>query len=121
MNGRQIPGPPRRGLCVVGWILAAASVAVALGLSVQSQGRPDYPITPVAFTAVQLNDEFWAPRIEINRASSIPSAFLQCELTGRVALFDRAAAVLRGDNTVDKRPPGYPRCCRRADRCGAVE
>ncbi len=40
--------------------------------------------------------------------SSIPSAFEQCELTGRVALFDRAAAVLRGDATVDKRPPGYP-------------
>jgi uncharacterized protein len=92
----------------VGWILAASSVAVALGLSAQSQGRPDYPITPVAFTAVHLNDEFWAPRIEINRTSSIPSAFQQCELTGRVALFDRAAAVLRGDATVDKRPPGYP-------------
>ena len=73
-----------------------------------AQATPDYPIKPVAFTAVHLNDEFWAPRIEINRTSSIPSAFLQCELTGRVALFDRAAAVLRGDHTVDKRPPGYP-------------
>ena len=89
-------------------ILAVSSVALALGLSAQSQGRPDYPIKPVPFTAVHLNDEFWAPRIEINRTSSIPSAFQQCELTGRVALFDRAAAVLRGDATVDKRPPGYP-------------
>ena len=108
MPGRQIPGPPRRGLCVVGWILAVSSVAVALGWSAQSQSRPDYPIAPVPFTAVHLNDDFWAPRIEINRTASIPSAFLQCELSGRVALFDRAAAVLRGDNTVDKRPPGYP-------------
>lgn len=73
-----------------------------------SATKPDYPIKPVNFTAVHLNDEFWAPRIEVNRTSSIPSAFEQCELTGRVALFDRAAAVLRGDNTVDKRPPGYP-------------
>ena len=89
-------------------IIAAASVTLALGLSAQSQTRPDYPITPVSFTAVRLTDDFWAPRIEINRTSSIPSAFLQCELTGRVALFDRAAAVLRGDTTVDKRPPGYP-------------
>src|SRR5688572_25576578 len=94
MNGRQI--------------LAVSSVALALGLSAHSQDRPDYPIKPVAFTAVHLTDEFWAPRIEINRTASIPSAFLQCELTGRVALFDRAAAVLRGDHTVDKRPPGYP-------------
>jgi len=89
-------------------IIAAASVTLALGLSAQSQGKPDYLIKPVAFTAVHLTDDFWAPRIEINRTSSIPSAFLQCELTGRVALFDRAAAVLRGDGTVDKRPPGYP-------------
>ncbi|HEX6215454.1 MAG TPA: glycoside hydrolase family 127 protein, partial [Vicinamibacterales bacterium] len=89
-------------------ILAVSSVAVALGWSAQSQGRPDYPIAPVPFTAVHLNDDFWAPRIEINRTASIPSALEQCELTGRVALFDRAAAVLRGDNTVDKRPPGYP-------------
>jgi DUF1680 family protein len=55
-----------------------------------------------------LNDAFWAPRIEINRTASIPSAFEQCELTGRVNLFERAAAVLRGDQNVDTRPPGYP-------------
>ena len=60
------------------------------------------------FTAVHLNDDFWAPRIEINRTASIPSAFEQCELTGRVKLFERAAAVLRGEPNVDKRPPGYP-------------
>jgi DUF1680 family protein len=72
------------------------------------QAKPDYPIKPVPFTAVHLNDEFWAPRIEINRTSSIPSAFEQCELTGRVKLFERAAAVLRGETNVDKRPPGYP-------------
>lgn len=70
--------------------------------------KPDYPIKPVNFTAVHLNDEFWAPRIEINRTASIPSAFEQCELTGRVNLFERAAAVLRGDKNVDTRPPGYP-------------
>lgn len=73
-----------------------------------AQGKPDYPIEPVSFTAVHLNDVFWAPRIEINRTASIPSAFEQCELTGRVALFERAAAVLRGETNVDKRPPGYP-------------
>ncbi len=91
-------------------IIAAASVTLALGLSAQSQGPAQARLSDQAraFTAVRLTDEFWAPRIEINRTSSIPSAFLQCELTGRVALFDRAAAVLRGDTTVDKRPPGYP-------------
>ena len=63
--------------------------------AVQSQSgapaKPDYPIKPVTFTKVHLNDVFWAPRIEINRTASIPSAFEQCELTGRVDLFVRAA------------------------------
>jgi DUF1680 family protein len=94
-------------------LVLLSCAGVALGLTVaQSQSgapaKPDYPITPVAFTAVHLNDDFWAPRIEVNRTASIPSAFQQCELTGRVALFDRAAAVLRGETNVDKRPPGYP-------------
>jgi DUF1680 family protein len=89
-------------------IIAVATITLAFGLSTHSQSKPDYPIKPVAFTAVHLNDEFWAPRIEINRTSSIPSAFEQCELTGRVNLFERAAAVLRGEANVDKRPPGYP-------------
>jgi uncharacterized protein len=94
-------------------MLVAAVAFCGLSLTVaQSQSgapaKPDYPIKPVPFTAVKLHDEFWAPRIEINRTSSIPSAFQQCELTGRVNLFERAAAVLRGDKTVDTRPPGYP-------------
>jgi uncharacterized protein len=73
-----------------------------------SPQKPDYPIKPVPFTAVHLRDVFWAPRIEINRTVSIPSAFEQCELTGRVNLFERAATVLRGEQLADKRPPGYP-------------
>lgn len=84
------------------------SHSLAFGERTFAQGKPDYPIKPVSFTAVHLSDVFWAPRIEINRTASIPSAFEQCELTGRVALFDRAAAVLRGETNVDKRPPGYP-------------
>lgn len=94
---------------MIGRRIAAAAVACTLLITVaHSRQKPDYPIKPVPFTAVQLKDTFWAPRIEINRTASIPSAFEQCELTGRVALFDRAAAVLRGDAVVDKRPPGYP-------------
>ena len=85
-----------------------APVNFQLFAQASTPAKPDYPIKPVSFTAVHLNDEFWAPRIEINRTASIPSAFEQCELTGRVNLFERAAAVLRGDQTVDKRPPGYP-------------
>src|SRR5262245_10318223 len=67
----------------------------------------DYPVKPVPFTAVHFNDLFWAPRIEINRASTIPFAFEKCEETKRINHFERAAAALKGE-LKDKRPPGYP-------------
>lgn len=53
-------------------------------------------IEPVPFTAVKLTDPFWAPRIETNRAVTIPACFRKCEETGRIANFDRAAARLAG-------------------------
>jgi hypothetical protein len=71
------------------------------------ENRRDYAIRPVPFTAVHVSDEFWAPRIEINRTVSIPTAFQQCERTGRVENFVRAAEALRGD-LKDKHAPGFP-------------
>ena len=68
----------------------------------------DYPVQPVPFTAVHLNDRFWAPKIETNRVVSIPFAFEQCELSGRVDNFMRAAAALRGETLTNTKPPGYP-------------
>jgi len=52
----------------------------------------DYPIQPVAFTKVKVNDKFWSPRIEINRTVTIPASFARCENTGRVKNFEMAAA-----------------------------
>jgi DUF1680 family protein len=68
----------------------------------------DYPVQPVPFTAVHLSDAFWLPKIETNRTVTIPFAFEQCERTGRVDLFVRAATVLRGQPLEDRKPPGYP-------------
>ena len=68
----------------------------------------DYPYKPVPFTAVHLNDTFWAPRLETNRLTTIPYAFGKCESSGRMYNFERAAAVLRGENITDRKPPGYP-------------
>lgn len=82
--------------------------AVASVLLVSAAQAGDYPVRPVPFTAVHLNDVFWAPRIEVNRTVSIPFAFEQCEKSGRMWNFERAAAVLRGESVTEKRPPGYP-------------
>jgi len=95
----------------------AACVAAVVALAVASivaqvqparTPRRDYPVQPVSFTNVHLDDVFWAPRIETNRTASIPTAFQQCELSGRMDLFVRAAKALRGEALTNKRPPGYP-------------
>src|SRR6185369_13647778 len=49
-----------------------------------------------------------APRVETNRTVTIPFAFSQCETTGRVHNFERAATVLAGRPLEDKHPPGFP-------------
>src|SRR3954453_1781547 len=77
----------------------------------QTEGSPakrDYPIEPVPFTQVHVNDSFWAPKIETNRTVSIPTAFDQCERTGRIENFVRAAEVLRGVAIKDRHNPPFP-------------
>ncbi|HOT95730.1 MAG TPA: glycoside hydrolase family 127 protein [bacterium] len=56
----------------------------------------DYPIQPVPFTRVHLEDSFWAPRIEINRTITIPHAFAESEKTGRIANFALAGGLIKG-------------------------
>jgi DUF1680 family protein len=68
----------------------------------------DYPVRPVPFTSVHLDDAFWLPKIETNRSVTIPFAFQQCELSGRVDNFIRAAAALHGEMLTNKKAPGYP-------------
>lgn len=83
------------------------SLGALAAFAAAPQTPRDYPVKPVPFADVHLTDGFWAPRIEINRAVTIPFAFQKCEETGRVALFERAAKAMKGEE-VDKRPPGYP-------------
>ena len=53
--------------------------------------QKDYPIQAVPFTQVKLTDNFWLPRIEINRTVTIPASFERCVSTGRVKNFVMAA------------------------------
>ena len=54
---------------------------------VRTETQKDYPIRPVLFTDVRIEDEFWAPRLETNRKVSIPYAFKQVEEMGVVDNF----------------------------------
>ena len=57
----------------------------------------DYPIQPVPFTQVHVNDSFWEPKMEINAEVTIPYVLAQCKANGRVDNFLRAAKLLDGD------------------------
>lgn len=59
------------------------------------------PILEVPFTKVHVEDHFWAPRMEINRTISIPSAFKQCELNGRFDNFALAGGLIKGEHKGD--------------------
>lgn len=80
-------------------VLLVLMMAVAFGQAfsqdVQMQAG-DYPIRPVLFTAVKLNDNFWAPRIKTNHEVTIPFTLGKCESTGRIKNFEIAAGLKEG-------------------------
>jgi len=57
----------------------------------------DYPIQPVPFTQVHVDDNFWEPKMETNANITIPYVLAQCKANGRVDNFLRAAKLLDGD------------------------
>jgi DUF1680 family protein len=59
-------------------------------------GRKDYPIAPVPFTKVKVSDGFWLPRIETNRAVTLPFLFGKNEETGRLDNFAIAGGLMEG-------------------------
>jgi hypothetical protein len=42
---------------------------------------------PLPFTAVSIDDEFWTPRLRVNREHTIPAEYRQCRDTGRIDAF----------------------------------
>jgi DUF1680 family protein len=89
--------------------IAYTAALAVFGLCPLASAQPrDYPVKPVPFTAVHVNDAFWAPRIETNRTVTIPFAFKKDEETGRVDNFIRAAEALKGEPFENHRYPPYP-------------
>ncbi len=56
----------------------------------------DYPITPVPFTSVTIQDKFWKPRIDTAVNVTIPYDFEKCEETGRIDNFAKAGGLMGG-------------------------
>jgi len=75
------------------------TLIIAVFLFIVASGadlKKDYPIRPVAFTQVKVNDAFWAPKMETNRTVTVPFALQKNEETGRVDNFRKAAGLLKG-------------------------
>lgn len=54
------------------------------------------PARPVPFTDVTITDSFWSPRQQANATATLEANWSQCEKTGRLANFAKAAAKLQG-------------------------
>lgn len=71
-------------------LLATSAVA---GVVSMANGEPMgiARLQMVPATQVKLTDSFWAPRLEVNRTVTLPHNIKQCEETGRISNFDKAA------------------------------
>ena len=74
----------RRSLSVVTLVLAFGGSALA--------EPPAKPLTPVPFTDVTLEGDFWGPRLAATRTGTLAQNLEQCEKTGRIDNLRHAAA-----------------------------
>lgn len=81
------------------WMIGAALTAVVAGLAgcaTTAQTNRDYPVKPVPFTDVTIDDGFWTPRLATSRNVTIPTCFKRCEETGRIDNFAVAGGLKEG-------------------------
>jgi len=72
-------------------VITTAAIASVNLLHAQKQ-HADYPIQPIDFTHVHVNDDFWRPKMEMNAIVTIPYVLQKCRETGRVDNFLKAAS-----------------------------
>jgi uncharacterized protein len=82
-------------------LLLISCAASAIFLSAQVPTMLVSPLQQIPFTCVHFTDAFWAPKMEINRTVSIPSAFKECEKNGRFDNFAIAAGIMKGEQKGD--------------------
>jgi DUF1680 family protein len=78
------------------WLVAGAGLLLAGCSAGKSKPSADYPISPVDFTRVQLQEGFWKSWVETASKATIPYAFQKCEETGRIDNFIFAGGLKEG-------------------------
>lgn len=77
-------------------MLLVGVCSISINMAFSQQLGPSYPIGPVPFTSVHVNDNFWAPRIRTNHEVTIPIAIQKCRETGRIKNFKIAGKIEKG-------------------------
>jgi DUF1680 family protein len=72
--------------------LNAILLMLVMGSALRAEDRRWYRLARVPAGSVQIADGFWEKRLETNRRVTIPFCIEQCERTGRIENFVRAAA-----------------------------
>jgi len=80
---------------LIGVLIGGCGEATKRGKTVNL--KKDYPIEQVSLAEVTFADEFWGPRIKINREVTIQHVFKQCEKTGRLHNFELACGLAKGE------------------------
>ncbi|RKY16268.1 MAG: glycoside hydrolase family 127 protein, partial [Planctomycetota bacterium] len=72
------------------------TLAIVMVSVVQAELQRDYSVKPVPFSKVSVSDDFWTPRLETSRKTTIPYCFKKCEETNRISNFEKAAGLKQG-------------------------
>jgi uncharacterized protein len=79
------------------YFFSSATCFLLLLIAAPAAEFKDYPIKPVPFTAVRVEDGFWTPRMETNRITTVWYDFQKCEETGRIDNFAKAGKLMAGE------------------------
>jgi DUF1680 family protein len=92
LNKMRIP------VSVVSYLLLScfSSTTMVLSGEIRESTYGDYPFKPVSFTRVTLTDDFWSPRLDVNRRVTIPYDFKKSEETHRIDNFAVAGGLKEG-------------------------
>lgn len=95
---RRIPYLMIIGLIIVARQVSAESFVDKKEYAAPAQQAGPKPLDPVSYTRVLIADDFWGPKIERNRTVSLPAAFRECEASGNLGNFRRAAGWEAGES-----------------------
>ncbi len=70
---------------------------ISLCFACSKKAPVDYPFTPVPFTQVKIDDDFWSKRIRTNHKVTIPISIEKSEETGRIDNFAIAGKNAEGE------------------------